>query len=324
VALALSPVFLANRNDQQTDFKNIQFRAGNVILTGDVDRSIRALEMPKLGFESDVEIRQTKQDMQYVSGYTDFMAGTKGSANLVDTATGVATVVREANAKYALKVSTFEAGPLRKLIEACHAYHMTYMPERKRIHVLGPEGWVIKDITLDDILCECNFIVEPGSSVPLDQLTRRDHLLQLLDRVLRLPMVVRIDKYIKEVLEASDIRNVDDLLVRKSGPATEQQDQALAEAENIALGLGMDIPLVGNDALHLAVHGKLDPSTIEPRAQEKLLEHIQQHMEHATIASGPQAQGFGQLGPVGGVGGLPGIPGSPTPAPGLVGPDRGL
>ena len=166
ISLLLNQIFLVNRNDQQTDFNNIRSTAGNVILCGDVDKSIKPLLVPDLSQSSEMEVRNTKQDMQFVSGVSDYIIGTKSSAKLVDTATGVNTVVREGNAKFALKLSAFESGSLRKFIEVCHAYNMTYMPERKRIHVAGPKGIELRDITLEDILAECDFIVEPGSSVP--------------------------------------------------------------------------------------------------------------------------------------------------------------
>jgi len=289
ISLILNPVFLANRSDQQTDFKNIRFTAGNVILTGDIERSLKKLDMGNVDFSSEVEVRTTKEEMQFVSGISDYLMGTKSSAKLVDTATGVSTVVREANARFALKLASFESGSLRKLIEIDHAYQMTYMPEKKRIHILGPQGWRTQDITIDDILTQCDFIVEPGSSIPLDQLTRREALMSLLDRVVKLPTVVRVDKFVKEVLESFDLRNVEDLMIQQEGPISAMEDVKLAEAENLALSLNMEIPVKGNPGNHLGIHQSADSAGWPQDAQTRLQEHIAAHQQQLQQAMQMQA-----------------------------------
>lgn len=277
VAILLNRVFLVNRNDQQTDFKNIRTVPGNIILTGDVEKSIKALEFPDLSRSSEIEVRDTKQDMQFVSSVSDYIQGTKTSSKLVDTATGVTTVVREGNAKFALKLSAFEAGALRKFIEVIHAYNMTYMPEEKRIHVVGPKGVQLRDIKLEDILCECDFVVEPGSCVPLDQASRRDSLMNLFDRLIQVPMLVRLDKFARELIESFDIRNAEDLMIQQEGPKSVVEDMQLAEAENIALSQRMRIALAGNDGLHIGIHQSVDTSNWDPEALRNLASHVEQH-----------------------------------------------
>ena len=338
ISLILNPVFLANRSDQQTDFKNIRFTAGNVILTGDIERSLKKLEMGNVDFSSESEVRTTKEEMQFTSGISDYLMGTKSSAKLVDTATGVSTVVREANARFALKLASFESGSLRKLIEIDHAYQMTYMPEKKRIHILGPQGMEVKDITIDDILTQCDFTVEPGSSIPLDQITRREALMSLLDRVVKLPTVVRVDKFVKEVLESFDLRNVEDLLVQQEGPVTALEDVKLAEAENIALSLNMEIPVKGNAGNHLGIHQSANIAGWESNAQARMADHITAHqaqLQQEMAAQQAQMMG-GQLGQVpnpagpgsqapqpgaqpnmGGPPGVPGVPAGPAQQPAL-------
>jgi len=329
ISLILNPVFLANRSDQQTDFKNIRFTAGNVILTGDIERSLKKLEMGNVDFSSESEVRTTKEEMQFTSGISDYLMGTKSSAKLVDTATGVSTVVREANARFALKLASFESGSLRKLIEIDHAYQMTYMPDKKRIHILGPRGMEVKDITIDDILTQCDFVVEPGSSIPLDQLTRREALMSLLDRVVKLPTVVRVDKFLKEVLESFDLRNVEDLLVQQEGPVSALEDVKLAEAENVALSLNMEIPVKGNAGNHLGIHQSADMASWDQNSQARMQDHIAAHQmqlqqemqqQQMQMQGGPNAlpnpAGPGPEGQVPGqqpnMGGPPGVPGSPA------------
>ena len=60
----------------------------------------------------------------------------------------------------------------------------------------------LQDITLEEILCDCEFIVEPGSSIPLDQLTRRQALTNLFGLVQAVPQIVDLGKYVKEVFDA--------------------------------------------------------------------------------------------------------------------------
>jgi hypothetical protein len=321
ISLLLNPVFLANRNDQQTDFKNIKSTGGNVILVGDVERSLKTLTIPDLSNSSEVEIRHTTQDMQVVSGVSDYIQGTKTSSKLVDTATGVATVVREGNAKFALKLSTFESGSLRKFIEVCHAYNMTYMPEKKRIHVTGVNGMALRDVTLDDILGECDFVVEPGSCIPLDQVSRREALMNLLDRVMKLPMIVRVDKYFREVMESFDIRNPEDFMVTQDGPKSATEDALIAEAENTALSQNMGVKLQGNDGLHLGVHQSADTQNWEQGAIMTMKSHIEQHQ--LKMQADMQKQQAALSGAGGMNGGIPNA-GGPSPAPTGVGGQQGM
>lgn len=319
ISILLNKVFFVNRNDQQLDFKNIRSVPGNIILCGDVDKSVKEMNMSDLTQSAEYEIRTTKQDMQFVSGVSDYIVGTKSSANLADTATGVSTIVREANAKFALKLSAFESGALRKLIEVIHAYNMTYMPEQKRIMVAGPKGMKTKDINLEDILCECDFIVEPGSSVPLDQVTRREALTSLLDRLAKLPTIVRLDKFVKEVLESYDIRNCDDLMVTQGGPESAIEDTELAQAENIALSQGMPVQLQGNDGLHLGIHQQADVENWDERGRQALMAHIEEHQRK--IQAEMQQQQAAMMSAQGGQNGQ--LPNPAQAGPGVAGAGQG-
>jgi len=275
ISILVNRVVLANRF-AQTDFDNLTFTAGNVILTDNLETSVKFLDTPDISNSSAVEILSTKEEMQFVSGVSDFIVGVQSSARLADTATGVSTIVREANARFALKLSTFEGGPLRRLVEAIHSYSMLYMPYEKKIHVLGPKGYVTKDITVEQILCDCEFIVEPGSSVPLDQVARREALTQLLGMVQSAPQIIDQEKFYKEVFDSHDIRNVDDMFIRKDD-LPEIDDIAIAEAENIAMEQGQNIDLVGNHQLHLAIHQQGVQNS--QGNQQNYAGHIQMHTE---------------------------------------------
>lgn len=276
IALSIHKPFMANRMSN-TDFDNIIMAPGNIILTDDMD-SIKALEVPDVSQSSAQEIMTTKEEMQFTSGISDYIVGVKSGARLSDTATGVSSIIRESNAKFALKLATFESYPLRKLVEMIHTYNMLYMPEEKRIHVLGPKGYVVKDVKLDDILVESDFIIEPGSSVPLDQQSRRESLTALLDRILQMPQVVDINKYMREVLEAYDIRNPEDFLLQANMNVPEAEDAELAEAENIALLQGQEIELKGNPQLHIAIHSRAVQEATDPQQQMAITAHLKLHM----------------------------------------------
>lgn len=299
-SIALNKVFIANRNSN-TDFDNMTSTAGNIILTDNVNDSIRELEFSDNSQASGRHIITTKEEMQFVSGVSDYIVGVKTAARMSDTATGVSSIIRESNAKFALKLAAFEAYPLRKLIEAIHTYNMMYMSDEKRIHVLGPKGYVTRDIKLDEILCECDFIIEPGSSAPLDQLSRREALTSLLDRVIQLPQVVDINKFVKEVFEAYDIRNVEDLLIVNSKTLPEAQDIQLAEAENIALSQGQEIEFRGDAKLHIPIHERELQKTQDPEMKANIMAHVQLHIaQQQSIMQASQQAGqnsmFGQAG----------------------------
>ncbi len=288
MSLTMNKVILANRYSQ-TDFENLVMTAGNVILTDDVEKSVKFLDVPDLSESSTREIGTTKEEMQFTIGISDFIVGVKTGAKLNDTATGVSSIIREGNARFALKLATFEAYPLRRLVEAIHTYNMMYMPEEKRIHILGPKGYVVKDITLEDILCECDFIIEPGSSMPLDQASRRDAMLQLMDRVIQLPQVVDIPKLMKEVFSSFDISNPEDFIIQKD-QIPEADDVALAEAENIALMQGQQIELLGNDQIHVMIHQRALSEAADPMKAMAIDEHIRLHTQRQMMMVAPAMQ----------------------------------
>jgi hypothetical protein len=310
IAMLVNKPVLANRF-AQTDFKNLRMESGNVILTDDVNNSVKFLDVPDVNVSSEREIRTTKEDLQFATAINSYFAGSDTQPMASDTATGVSSMIREGNARFALKLSAFESGSLRKLVNVMHIYHMTYMPEKKRIHILGPKGYVIKDLKAEDIMTECDFIIEPGSSVPLDQISRREALTNLLDRVMKAGTVIDIGKYFKEVLEAHDIRNIDDLMVVKDVPSTPYDDMRMADAENIALSMGESVAVVGDPVLHQQIHNKpiQDQSFLkwDENAKLMLVDHIKSHVQKqqqaAMMAGGQNGQGIS--GAVGG--GLPGM-----------------
>jgi len=295
ISILVNRVVLANRF-AQTDFDNLTFTAGNVILTDNLETSVKFLDVPDISTSSAIEILSTKEEMQFVSGVSDFIVGVQSQARLADTATGVSTIVREANARFALKLSTFEGGPLRRLVEAIHSYSMLYMPYEKKIHVLGPKGYVLKDINVEEILCDCEFIVEPGSSIPLDQVSRREALTNLLGIMQTFPQIVDQEKFLKEVFDSHDIRNVDDMFIRKD-ELPEVDDINIAQAENIALEQGQRIDLIGNHQLHLGIHQR-GQQEATPDKKESYEAHIQMHLEalQAEQAALLQQQLLGGLG----------------------------
>lgn len=294
LALSIQGVLLADRY-ANTDFANLRMEAGNVILTDNMD-SVKALELKDPTAASEREILTTKEELQFVSGVSDFIVGVQSSSRLSDTATGVSTIVREANAKFALKLAMFEAGSLRKFVLVDHAYNMVYMPYEKRIHILGPKGYETRNVKLEEILCECDFVIEPGSSIPLDQISRREYLLALSDRVIANPQIVDVPKFFRELFEAGDIRNADELLIVKDSIASDVDDVALAEAENIALSQGQSIEIMGNDDIHISIH-MMDLKRNETSDQEITQlkqEHIKKHVLNKQLQAVQSTLGGGQ------------------------------
>lgn len=294
IALSSQGVMLADRY-ANTDFANLRMEAGNVILTDNMD-SVKPLELKEPTISSEREVLTTKEELQFVSGVSDFIVGVQSSSRLSDTATGVSTIVREANAKFALKLAMFEAGSLRKFVLVDHAYNMVYMPYEKRIHILGPKGYQTRNVKLEEILCECDFVIEPGSSIPLDQLSRREYLLALSDRVLANPQIVDVPKFFRELFEAGDIRNADELLIVQDSVASDVDDIALAEAEDIALSQGQNIEVMGNDDIHIAVHMQYmkKNQSSDQEINALFMEHIKKHVLNKQLLTAQAAMTGGQ------------------------------
>lgn len=334
LSFQLGPVILANRN-ANSDWENFVMDPGNLILTdAEVsDKNFRILNFPDNGVAANREVMNAKEEMQFVSGVSDYIVGVNSGARLADTATGVSTIVREANARYALKQAAFESGSLRKFVQLADAYLQTFMTDERRIYVVGPQGYLQRQVTPEDIAYESDIIIEPGSSAPLDQLTRREGLMNLLDRVLRLPTVVKIDKYLREVLESFDFRNIDDMLVQ-SGPGVQNmmEDAQLAKGENIALLQGQNVELVGDDNIHMQVHQEMQQqlNTLPDQAKMTAIGHIQAHIQRkmqADMMMQQQMMGGMNAAPFGPQSGQPnGVPQpqGPPPPQGMAPPAGGV
>jgi len=323
ISLQLGKVFLANRN-ARVDWDNFVMDSGNLIYTDDINNSVKELEFSDNAISSEREILVTKEEIQFASGISDYIVGVKSGARLSDTATGVSTIVREANARYNLKQASYESGCLRDLVIACDAYSKLYCTDPKSIYVLGPQGFKSSVITPEDLVWEADIMVEPGSCVPLDQASRSEKLSALLDRVISMPNVVKIDKFMQQVLEANDFRNADELIITQETSDPIQSDLNLAQGENISLGMGQPVPLAGDDQLHLSIHSRLDRAAMQPQMLQLLTEHINAHQQRLEaiqqqliaqqFAGGfsgtqlpnqsgpmPQAGGAGEAPPMGGV-----------------------
>ena len=278
LSLMLGKVFLANRN-ARVDWENFVMSPGNIIYTDDVEGTAKELEFKDNAISSEREVLTSKEEMQFAVGVSDYIVGVKSGARLTDTATGVSTIVREANARYALKQAAYESDPLRELVIACDAYAKLYITEEKDIYVFGPKGFQSSVITPEDLAWQADIIIEPGSVVPLDQTSRRESLTQLLDRVINMPQVVKIGEFMKEVFQAHDFRNADEMIVEPPRALDQISDMHLAYAENISLGMGQAVPLKGNDQLHLAVHQQV-PETGNMKIDQMMQQHIAEHKQH--------------------------------------------
>lgn len=315
ISLQNGKVLLANRNSQ-TDFDNLVMESGNVILTDDVNNAVKPFEFPDTGISSEREILTTKEELQFTSGVSDYIVGVNGSSRLADTATGVSTIVREANARYALKQATYETGALRKLVKMADKYMQLFMTDKKQVYVNGPEGYESDTVTPEDLAWDADIMIEPGSTAPLDQITRRESLQTLLDRLIRVPQVVNIPKFIKQLLEAYDFNNADEL-VKLDEPQEGLSEQVeLAKGENLAISYGQPVRVEGDDRVHLQVHQEaLQAKSTEwtPESREALVEHMRGHMMKLQSQLGGQ-NAPGNPAPQGG-GPAPGGPQGPPMGP---------
>lgn len=325
ISLQLGKVFLGNRN-AQCDWENFVMDSGNIIFTDDLEHTVKELEFSDQGASSEREVLTTKEEMQFTSGVSDYIVGVKSGTRLSDTATGVSTIVRESNARYALKQASYESGALKKLVTWADAYSSLYTTDVKRVAIQGPDGLKAFDMSPEDLMWEADIMVEPGSSAPLDQITRREGLTNLLDRVMRMPTIVDLPKFVRELLESYDFRNADELIVQKEDLKGIVDDVQLAENENLALSLGDNVPLMGDAQIHLGVHQQFTQrpefSQTEPTGQQKVLDHIKAHemliQQQQMAATLSQGGLNGQIVP--NSAGMGGAPPPPQGIPGMGGP----
>lgn len=316
ISLQLGKVFLINRQ-ARVDWDNFVMEAGNLIETDDIANTMQEIEFSDNSISSEREILTTKEEAQFATGISDYIVGVKSGARLTDTATGVSTIVREANARYALKQAAYESGCLRELVLAADAYSKIYVTDEKRIYVLGPQGFKSATITPEDLVWDADIMVEPGSCVPLDQATRRENLTALLNPIMKMPNIIKIDKYMHQVLEANDFRNADELIISQDKPEGLAGDQDLAYGENISLQMGEPVPLTGDDNLHLAVHKLIKLSGLPAAIGEVCQKHIQAHSQRLeALQQQAIAQQIAAAAPQGGMNAS--LPGGPAPggAPG--------
>ena len=324
MSLLLGKVFLVDAN-AQVDWDNFVMSAGNLIPVagGDLEKIIKEIEFTDNTLSTEREILTSKEEMQFASGTSDYIVGVKSGARMADTATGVSTIVQEANARYGLKQAAYESDALRELIIAADAYGKLYMTDEKSIYVLGPEGFKSEVITPEDVAWEADLIVEPGSVVPTDHLSNREQLVNLLGYVVKMPGIVRVDKFMEQVLEAHDFRNVDELIIPQSQSQKSMlKDIQLAQAENISLGMGQQVQLSGNDQVHLAVHRQIDGSTFSPETIAVVREHIDMHEQHMEAAMQMQMMQMQQQ-QQGGMNAQPNQPNNRPQGPAQAGPAAG-
>ena len=273
VALMLSPQWLM-RADALLDLDEIlRPRPGGVVRVDEkfgagipLDQIAKPIVHPDLR-SSGWRIQDTiKEQMDRANGQFDYTRGDKSdTANA--TATGIAAIIGEANARFQSKIAICQYQFIKKLGSWLLRLNARYMPPEKAVRILGDEeGYKFVTVGIDDLFPEYD-ISAIGAPLLGNKTMLRDALTMFVDQISQNPALGRFvpDESWRTLLEQmADL--VDQDLKIKTVETVMQEAQMAQQQEMAMIEMGK---LAGiRDALQMK---QLEQEGVTPEDVEKAM-----------------------------------------------------
>jgi hypothetical protein len=206
--------------------------------TIEIGQAIQPLPQSQLDPQAYEYSQTIEQDMDRVSGISEYMRGV--TPDTVQTATAVSQMASAADARAQLKlaeVEDFISRVSRKLV----MLNQQFLEGDKVIRVVGPEGqvgWL--QYNKDDITGEFDFVVEAGSTQPKNDQVRSQQAMTLLTSMMPLlGTVIEPASFAAYIMREMGVKRPEQFLIPMGGmaymqsqqPQQAQEGQAGAEAQ---------------------------------------------------------------------------------------------
>lgn len=187
-------------------------KAGGVIDVNDINDIVPldTQAIPSQAFEMDQII---KNNIQATTSVTDFQIGTS-TDSLNDTATGVTLIQEAGNQRFRMKIRHLEDF-INDIGNKMLYGLQKWMPAKKVVRIIGQDAApVFKTISRADIQGRFDIVIEAGSTQPVDRITERRNLVDILN-LSQTPVIepyVNIPELYKRVLIKYNIKDPENIL----------------------------------------------------------------------------------------------------------------
>lgn len=195
------------------DEDDLVSEAGKIIHVGDKD-ALEPILTPDVTASAYNEESLIKQDMQYVSGVNDYVAGNAGSSSqqggtgsLNRTATGVMLMQEAGNARFKYKLDNIEDS-LKDFGEQLLGLNQQFINKDIMLKITNMPGYDWAIVPEQEIKGQFDIQVEGGSTQPMNKSVRRAEARELLNTVIPLAQMglpVDVQFYLNNLLESYDL-----------------------------------------------------------------------------------------------------------------------
>jgi hypothetical protein len=219
VSLILNKIFLKRRN-ADIDPAEVKSKSGHVIETDDIHNDIKTLDTPDVTASAYQEEQIIKNDMQYISGVSEFSRG--ATPQRKETATTVTTIQEAANVLFNYTIGVIERTGLLALADDYKKLNQQYMTQDKiiRLYDNASNSYNYPVISPERIAGNYDVTsVSPRLEAQANKENKRQQLLEMLDRFTKNPATaqyINVPELLKKIMENYDIKDYSKLIIEPS------------------------------------------------------------------------------------------------------------
>jgi hypothetical protein len=222
VSLILNKVW-KKRRSADIDEADLVSQPGAIIEMDDIRNDLEPLDYPDVTQSAYREEEIIKQDMQYISGVSEYARG--ATPQRKETATTVTTIQEAANLLFNYTIGIIERTLLLPLGDALKKLNQQYLDKPKIIRLLGEAGYEYKEVTPEEIVGNFDVVSKsPSLEAEANKEVKRGQLLEMLDIFTSNPLTqqhINVVELMKEIMSQYDIKDYSKFIIEQQ--PTEQQ-----------------------------------------------------------------------------------------------------
>lgn len=271
------------------DWETIEVGPNKIMLV-DAMENLQEFVMSDVTSSSYAEQAGFSEMMQETSGIWPYSQGRAPQRK--ETASGIMSLQQAAEIRFQLIALIFQHSGVVEFVEKVHGLNRQFLPEEKRIRILGPEGLKFLDVPFNDVNIDCDFIAVGHPTMGNKQLMLQQ-MLMIAQYLSNRPGGVNQYEIDRAVLEAADIENIDEILEKPPTDRLSPQD----ENKVMAMGELVNVNYYDRHGEHAPVHMSLLQSPeLNPSFRMIIESHIREHQGYIDSMMQQRTQQMNQAG----------------------------
>lgn len=232
--------------------------------------------------------------IQDTTGATRFLGGSAQVPELQRTATGILSIVKEANARLDLIIQGIESSFIKPFLRKSYKYSQFYATKKQVVRIVGKHAIEYAEYDPENILIDVDFRPLGVQSLGSEEIVTQQAI-NFLNILIKLPPELLqgydigylIQKISQNMLGMEDADELD----RTNRRQQEDQEKAIAENQQMFSGVAAVAQPNENHRLHMEIHmGALQDQRFQqlpnPQVTQQLIEeHIREHQFYMQLQS---------------------------------------